>query len=160
MRTVATVATRRVVERHQTLLQTVQWSYDLLSDEERTLFTRLGVFAGGVTLRSVEAVCGADPLDPADIIDLADGLVAKSLLVAEPEGGSALEPLNGPPGIDLRVTWRLGNKLARALGDAFFRLGQFGQIHEPFSGEAGLDQPVFADEPRHGRRDTILVGAE
>ena len=62
------------MERHQTLLQTVQWSYDLLSDEERTLFTRLGVFAGGVTLRSVEAVCAADPLDPADVIDLVDGL--------------------------------------------------------------------------------------
>jgi len=78
---------RRVVERHQTLLQTVQWSYDLLSDEERTLFRRLGVFAGGVTLRSVEAVCAADPLDPADIIDLVDGLVAKSLLVAETISG-------------------------------------------------------------------------
>src|SRR6185295_4552535 len=41
---------RGVVARQQTLEASVEWSHDLLSDEERVLFRRLGVFAGGFDL--------------------------------------------------------------------------------------------------------------
>ena len=45
--------------RHQTLRATIEWSHDLLDDEERELFAALGVFAGGCTPEDAEAVCGA-----------------------------------------------------------------------------------------------------
>src|SRR5919108_318704 len=50
---------RRDAPRHQqTLRMTLDWSYDLLEPETQRLFARLGVFAGGCTLHSAEAVCG------------------------------------------------------------------------------------------------------
>jgi serine/threonine-protein kinase PknK len=45
-------------ERQQTLTATIDWSYRLLSDEERGLFAGLGVFVGGFAVEAVEAVCG------------------------------------------------------------------------------------------------------
>jgi predicted ATPase/DNA-binding SARP family transcriptional activator len=50
--------TRTALPRHQTLWALIDWSYDLLSEEERTLLRRLSVFAGSWTLEAAEAVCG------------------------------------------------------------------------------------------------------
>ena len=58
---------RSGLERHQTLRATVQWSHQLLAHEERVLFDRLAVFAGGFDLGGVEAVCADDTLDPLDV---------------------------------------------------------------------------------------------
>ena len=49
--------------RQQTLRAAIGWSYDLLDPSARTIFERLGVFVGGLTLEAAEAVCGADALD-------------------------------------------------------------------------------------------------
>jgi predicted ATPase len=62
--------------RHQTLRMTLDWSYDLLTDQERTLAQRLSVFAGGFRLDAVEAACGGD----LDVLDGVDELVAKSIV--------------------------------------------------------------------------------
>ena len=43
--------------RQQTIRQTIDWSYNLLSEREQTLFRRLGVFVGGCTLDAIEEVC-------------------------------------------------------------------------------------------------------
>lgn len=51
---------RTASPRHQTLRAAIDWSYGLLSAKEQALFRRLSVFAGGFTLASAEAVCGAD----------------------------------------------------------------------------------------------------
>jgi predicted ATPase/class 3 adenylate cyclase len=59
--------------RQQTLRATIEWSYDLLSDEEQEIFTRLSVFPGGCTLDAAEEVCEAD-------LDTLQSLVEKSLL--------------------------------------------------------------------------------
>ena len=59
--------------RQQTLRATIEWSYDLLSDDEQQLFARLSVFAGGCTLEAAEEVCDAD-------LDTLQSLVEKSLL--------------------------------------------------------------------------------
>ena len=52
--------------RHQTLRAAIGWSYDLLSDSERTLFRRLAVFVGGCTFEAVETVCAPPEIGGAD----------------------------------------------------------------------------------------------
>jgi predicted ATPase len=64
---------RGVDPRQQTLRATIEWSYQLLNAEEQQLFARLGVFAGGCTLETAEAVCEAD-------LDTLQSLVDKSLV--------------------------------------------------------------------------------
>ncbi len=74
---------RVVLERQQTLRALVDWSYDLLHDNERVLFDRLCVFAGGFDLEAAEKVCSTEPLSSDDILDLVASLVDKSLVMAE-----------------------------------------------------------------------------
>jgi len=69
-----------VLPHQQTLRALIDWSYDLLSPHEKTLFHRLGVFAGGRTLEAVEAVC-ADGNH--DLLDLLQQLADKSLIFVE-----------------------------------------------------------------------------
>ena len=64
---------RDTPERQRTLGATIAWSYDLLSDEEKRLFTRLSVFPGGCTLDAAEQVCDAD-------LETLASLVGKSLV--------------------------------------------------------------------------------
>ena len=66
--------------RQQTLQATLQWSHDLLEDDERLLFRRLAVFAGGFELGAVEAVCAGDGLERSEIVDVLARLVEKSLV--------------------------------------------------------------------------------
>jgi predicted ATPase/DNA-binding CsgD family transcriptional regulator/DNA-binding XRE family transcriptional regulator len=67
--------------RQQTLRGTLDWSYELLSELERTLLRRLAVFAGGWTLEAAESVCAGEGLEGDAILDLLAGLVSKSLVV-------------------------------------------------------------------------------
>jgi predicted ATPase len=64
---------RDAERRHQTLRATIDWSYELLDDEERRLFARLAVFSGGCTLDSAEAVVDAD-------LRILSSLLEKSLI--------------------------------------------------------------------------------
>ena len=73
---------RRGLERHQTLRHAVQWSYDLLDDDERAVLDRCSVFAGGFDLAAAVHVCGGG-LDEYAVLDLLDSLVRKSLVMAE-----------------------------------------------------------------------------
>lgn len=77
---VLTRSARDVPSRHQTLRQTIGWSYDLLDESERRGFARLGVFAGGWTLGAAEAICEVD-------LDALASLIDKSL-VRRQAGGS------------------------------------------------------------------------
>jgi predicted ATPase/class 3 adenylate cyclase len=80
-------AQRDRFERHRTLQATVDWSYQLLSQQERVLFDRLSVFPGDFDLAAAEAVCSDDgDLQGGDVFDLLDGLVAKSLVIAQRSG--------------------------------------------------------------------------
>jgi len=73
-------------ERQRTLRATIDWSYDLLDERERSMFCRFSVFAGGATLDAAERVC-AEP--GGDAIETLAGLLDKSLLVDtdDPRGG-------------------------------------------------------------------------
>jgi predicted ATPase/class 3 adenylate cyclase len=72
------------VERHQTLRATVEWSYQLLEDDARTVFDRLGVFAGTFDAAAAIAVAASgDDLDSWAVTEAISSLVAKSMLVPE-----------------------------------------------------------------------------
>ncbi len=72
-------------ERQRTLRATVEWSYELLIDSERTLFSRLGVFIGGSRLDAAEALCDPDGELGIDLLDGLESLVDKSLLLQRPD---------------------------------------------------------------------------
>lgn len=83
------VGSRRGSHRHQTLRQTVAWSYDQLDDAEKALLDRCSVFTGGFDLDGAVAVAGSGGGQPPDsyaVMDLLDALVRKSLLVADRSG--------------------------------------------------------------------------
>lgn len=82
-----TQGSRTALPRHQTLRATIDWSYDLLSQPERTLFRRLAVFAGGFTLEAAEAVTAGEDLEQSQIIDLLESLINKSLVTAHGQTG-------------------------------------------------------------------------
>jgi predicted ATPase/Tfp pilus assembly protein PilF len=64
---------RDIPERQKTLRATIEWSYDLLDEEEQRVFAALSVFVGGFTLEAAEAVAQAD-------LDIVESLVLKSLV--------------------------------------------------------------------------------
>jgi non-specific serine/threonine protein kinase len=78
---------RTVPQRHQTLEAALEWSHELLSIKEQTLFRRLSVFAGGWSLAAAEAVCADHDLAPSEMLDLLSNLVDKSLVVVESRPG-------------------------------------------------------------------------
>jgi predicted ATPase/DNA-binding SARP family transcriptional activator len=73
---VLTAGDRDSPVRHRTLRATVEWSYELLAPEQRRLFERLAVFAGGCTFDAVQDICSAD-------LDSLAALLDNSLLVRE-----------------------------------------------------------------------------
>ncbi len=60
---------RTAQRRHRTLRAVIDWSWELLGDEERTLLARMSVFAGGATAAAVERVCGADTETLLSLVD-------------------------------------------------------------------------------------------
>ncbi len=75
---------RTATTRHQTLRNTIDWSYELLDEAERTVLRRLAVFHGSFGLPAAEAIVADEDLDPFDVVDLVVRLVEKSLVVADP----------------------------------------------------------------------------
>jgi len=66
--------------RQQTLRALIDWSYELLTDDERAVFRRLAVFAGGFTLEAAEAVCAFGAIDTAQVLEHVTQLGEKSLV--------------------------------------------------------------------------------
>lgn len=81
-----TGGSRVALPRHQTLRACLDWSYDLLSDTERRVLQRLGVFAGRFPLDAAEAVCVDESVADYEVVDAVVNLEARSLVVAEPVG--------------------------------------------------------------------------
>ena len=74
---VLTGGSRTALPRHRTLRAVVDWSWELLTDAERTLAERLAVFPGGMTPQSASAVHDGSPVE---VLDLLAALVDRSLL--------------------------------------------------------------------------------
>jgi predicted ATPase/DNA-binding SARP family transcriptional activator len=83
-----TGGSRTALPHHRTLRAVVDWSWELLTDAERVVLRRLAVFSGGTSLEAAEQVCGGDPVDRGEVLDLLTALTEKSLLQFT-EGGSA-----------------------------------------------------------------------
>lgn len=78
-----TGGSRTALPRHQTLEATVDWSYDLMSDTEKSVFQRLAAFRGGFTLEAAEAVCADEDVDTYEVLDHISQLVDKSMVVRD-----------------------------------------------------------------------------
>jgi len=75
---------RDLPERQRTMQAALDWSHDLLSEEEKVLFRRLSVFAGGFTLDAAEAVSAAGGLQAEEALEFLGTLVEQSLVGMEP----------------------------------------------------------------------------
>jgi predicted ATPase/DNA-binding XRE family transcriptional regulator len=82
-----TMGNRTALPRHQTLQAAIDWSYDLLSAIEQTLFQRLSVFVNGWTLEAAESVCSDATIKSESISVLLIQLINKSLVVTQEEHG-------------------------------------------------------------------------
>ncbi|MEO8210630.1 MAG: tetratricopeptide repeat protein [bacterium] len=72
---------RTALPRQQTLRALIDWSYDLLSEQEKILWQRLSIFAGGWVMEAAEEVCGDINIDKYDILDLLNNLIEKSIII-------------------------------------------------------------------------------
>jgi predicted ATPase/class 3 adenylate cyclase/DNA-binding CsgD family transcriptional regulator len=81
-----TGGSRRALPRHRALEASVEWSYNLLTDDERRLLQRLAVFAGGFDLTAAEVVSADSPEHAWAVVDQLTGLVDKSLVLQEESG--------------------------------------------------------------------------
>ncbi|MFC4532236.1 ATP-binding protein [Sphaerisporangium dianthi] len=75
-----TTGCRAGVPRHQTLRAAIEWSFDLCTDLERTLWARLSVFTGGIDLAAAEEVCAGGGVTPREVVTGLAGLAGKSVL--------------------------------------------------------------------------------
>ncbi|PWC32895.1 winged helix-turn-helix domain-containing protein [Azospirillum sp. TSO35-2] len=71
---------RTALPRHQTLNAALDWSYDLISEVERTVLRRLSIFVGPFPLSAVQSVAPDDRLEDVLVVEALEGLVAKSLV--------------------------------------------------------------------------------
>jgi predicted ATPase/DNA-binding winged helix-turn-helix (wHTH) protein len=78
-----TSGTRTALPRQQTLRATLDWSYDLLLEQERRVLRRLAVFAGGFAIEAASYVASDHTIDDFAVIDLLSQLVSRSLVVAD-----------------------------------------------------------------------------
>ncbi|MCO1659650.1 BTAD domain-containing putative transcriptional regulator [Pseudonocardia humida] len=77
---------RGVPERQRTLRAVIDWSWRLLTDDERAVLRRLAVHPEGCDLAAAEAVCAGPDVAPADVLDVLARLVDRSLVVSRPDG--------------------------------------------------------------------------
>jgi predicted ATPase/DNA-binding SARP family transcriptional activator len=78
-----TSGSRTALPRHRTLRAVVDWSWELLTDAERTVLRRLSVFSGGASLEAAEWVCAGDGVAQDQVLELLTSLAEKSLLVTD-----------------------------------------------------------------------------
>jgi predicted ATPase/DNA-binding CsgD family transcriptional regulator len=80
---------RQALARHATLRAATDWSHDLLSAEEKSLFARLSAFAGGFSLVAAEEVGSGGGIARNEVLDLLEKLVDRSMVTFEEKGGGA-----------------------------------------------------------------------
>jgi predicted ATPase/DNA-binding SARP family transcriptional activator len=134
---------RTALPRQQTLRAVVDWSYDLLFEDERRLFSRLATFTGGCGLTAAEAVCADEQVPAGEILDVLSRLVDKSLVIATGDEGEARFS-------QLQTLWQYGRDRLTESGEADTMRARHGayyrqlaeQAHQGLRGAAG---PMWRD---------------
>jgi predicted ATPase len=80
---------RTALPRQQTLRATLDWSHDLLAEQERAVLRRLAIFPGSFTLAAASSIASDEAIDEFAVIDLVSQLVARSLVIADTEDAGA-----------------------------------------------------------------------
>jgi DNA-binding CsgD family transcriptional regulator len=136
--------------------------HDLLWEDEKVLFRRLSVFAGGWTLEAAEAVCSGGSIQEVDVLDLLGGLVDKSLVVAGASTGGALQDARACPPVRPREAGAErggGNHKACPCRIGF---GNGEAVEYAFSEEEEIDPPTTyaPEEPSAGQALLALTRRE
>jgi predicted ATPase len=134
---------RTALPRQQTLRAVVDWSYDLLFEDERRLFARLSVFAGGCELAAAEAVCADDQVPDSEILDVLSRLVDKSLVTGPGAVGEARFT-------QLQTLWLYGRDRLEDSGEADAMRARHGAYYLQMAEQAraglrGVTGPVWRD---------------
>ena len=141
---------RTAPSRHATLRAAIEWSHDLLSDDERQVFERAAVFAGGFTLAAAERVCAEDGVRPDEVADVLGALVDKSLVVLDDRYAATryqmLETLREFARERLVARDEL-DAVARAHGEYFAALAHTAEPHIRGPGEGEWVAVLEADTP-------------
>ncbi len=116
---------RDMPDRQQTLRNTIDWSYELLGDEERRLFELLGVFAGARFAAVEDVAARVGSMSDADVIDGLESLVDKSLVRSVDDGGpwfSMLETIRAYAGERLGERPDMAASVQRAHAEHYVEL--------------------------------------
>ena len=136
---------RTAMPRHKTLHATMDWSHDLLSDPERSLFRRLSVFADGFSLDAAESVCAGEDARQDGVLELLSHLVDKSLVIAREADGEARYRL-------LETVRQYGQEKLCGSADE----GEVGRRHAAyFVGLAERTEPKLSGPEQVGRLDEL-----
>ncbi len=145
-----TDGSRVVMPRQRTLRATMDWSYELLDEEERVLFRWLSVFANGFNLEAAEAVCPAGGIEGGRILELLTQLVDKSLVLVTWRGAEVRYAM-------LETVWRYASELLDEAGEAedarLAHANHFLRVAEDAEpGLVGADQGAWTEllEADHG----------
>ena len=130
---------RTSLPRQQTLKALIDWSYGLLSENEKLLWSRLSVFSGGWTIEAAEEICSDDTLSRYEILNLLSQLVEKSIILFDEANGRyrILETIKQYGRENLKSS---GNILSRHL-DYYLKI--FGQADIEL---AGSDSKAWLDK--------------
>jgi predicted ATPase/DNA-binding SARP family transcriptional activator len=134
---------RTALPRQQTLRAVVDWSYDLLFEDERRLFARLSVFVGGCELAAAEAVCADDEVPHGEILDVLSRLVDKSLVAAPSAGREARFT-------QLQTLWQYGRDRLDESGEVDAMRASHGAYYrqiaeEAYEGVRGATGPMWRE---------------
>ncbi len=150
---ILTTGNRAALPRQQTLRALIDWSFDLLSAQERDLFARLGIFVDGFTVDAAVALFDRESSDEFEIFDGLASLVEKSLVIADLAGATPryrlLESMREYAAEKLRATSDfepIARRYLAHLHDLFVRAGDERERTGRESAESGL--PAEIDNAR------------
>lgn len=118
---------RAAQPRQQTLHAVIEWSWDLLTDQERTLARRISIFPARTGIAAIEAVCSDETLPAGEVIYLLDSLVDKSIVERAGDGYRMLETIRAHSANKLR----LAGEAAAVLRRLTRHFADLAEEHEP-----------------------------